>query len=97
MDRERLVVAQKMVKEVLVADEMLEYAVNLVVATHPDGKDVLAEVKQYVMYGSGPRGLQSILKLAKARALMNGRFHVSIADIKSISKPCIKTSHNVEL
>ena len=90
MDRERLVVAQKMVKEVLVADEMLEYAVNLVVATHPDGKDGLPEVKQYVMYGSGPRGLQSILKLAKARALMNGRFHVSIADIKSVAKPALR-------
>lgn len=90
MDRERLLLAQKMVKEVLVADEMMEYAVNLVVATHPEGTDILPEVKQYVMYGSGPRGLQSILKLAKARAVMNGRFHVSIADIKSVAKPALR-------
>ncbi|KGR75232.1 AAA family ATPase [Ureibacillus manganicus] len=90
MDRDRLLLAQKMVKEVLVADEMMEYAVNLVVATHPEGNDVLPEVKQYVMYGSGPRGLQSILKLAKARAVMNGRFHVSIADIKSVAKPALR-------
>lgn len=90
MDHERLIIAQKMVREVLVADEMMEYAVNLVVATHPNGNEALSEVKQYVMYGSGPRGLQSILKLAKARAVMNGRFHVSIADIKSVAKPALR-------
>ncbi|SOC44925.1 AAA family ATPase [Ureibacillus acetophenoni] len=90
MGWDRLLLAQKMVKEVLVADEMMEYAVNLVVATHPEGADILPEVKQYVMYGSGPRGLQSILKLAKARAVMNGRFHVSIADIKSVAKPALR-------
>ena len=90
MDSERLVLAQQMVKEVLVADEMLEYAVNLVVATHPEGEYVLPDVNQYVMYGSGPRGLQSIIKLAKARAVIQGRFHVSIADIKSVAKPALR-------
>ena len=90
MNSESLVIAQQMVKEVLVADEMLEYAVNLVVATHPEGDHVLPEVGQYVMYGSGPRGLQSIIKLAKARAVVNGRFHVSIADIKSVAKPALR-------
>ncbi|MBM7610487.1 MoxR-like ATPase [Lysinibacillus composti] len=90
MNTEGLIHAQKMVKEVLVADEMMEYAVNLVVATHPEGEASLPEVQQFVMYGSGPRGLQSIIKLAKARAVMNGRFHVSIADIKSVAKPALR-------
>lgn len=90
MDTEALITAQQMVKEVLVADEMLEFAANLVVATHPERGDALDEVKQYAMYGSGPRGLQSLIKLAKARALMNGRFHVSVADIKSVAKPVLR-------
>ena len=90
MNGDGLIVAQQMVKEVLVADEMMEYAVNLVVATHPGGDFALAEVQQYVMYGSGPRGLQSIIKLAKARAVMQGRFHVSIADIKSVAKLALR-------
>ena len=51
---------------------------------------LLPDVKQYVMYGSGPRGLQSIIKLAKARALFNGRFHVAVADIKSVAKPALR-------
>lgn len=90
MNTEALIEAQQMVKEVLVADEMLEFATDLVVATHPERADALDEVKQYAMYGSGPRGLQSLIKLAKARALMNGRFHVSVADIKSVAKPVLR-------
>ncbi|MGE7945874.1 AAA family ATPase [Lysinibacillus sp. NPDC093688] len=90
MNTEELIEAQQMVKEVLVADEMLEFATDLVVATHPERVDAVDEVKQYTMYGSGPRGLQSLIKLAKARALMNGRFHVSVADIKSVAKPVLR-------
>lgn len=90
MNSKRLIVAQQMVKEVLVADEMMEYAVNLVVATHPEGDFALPDVQRFVMYGSGPRGLQSIIKLAKARAVMHGRFHVSIADIKTVAKPALR-------
>jgi len=90
MNTEALIEAQQMVKEVLVADEMLEFATDLVVATHPERVDAIDEVKQYAMYGSGPRGLQSLIKLAKARALMNGRFHVSVADIKSVAKPVLR-------
>lgn len=90
MNSDSIILAQQMVKEVLVAEEMMEYAVNLVVATHPEGEDSHPEVKQFVMYGSGPRGLQSIIKLAKARAVLHGRFHVSIADIKSVAKPALR-------
>ncbi len=89
MNAEELVHAQQMVKEVLIADDMLEYAVDIITATHPDSTSV-PEVKQYVQYGSGPRGLQSLIKLAKARALVAGRYHVSIADIKTVAKPVLR-------
>ncbi|WP_337983283.1 AAA family ATPase [Lysinibacillus sp. C5.1] len=90
LDTDELILAQQMVKEVLIADEMLEFAADLVVATHPEKEDAIDEVKRYVMYGSGPRGLQSLIKLAKARALMSGRFHVSVGDIKSVAKPVLR-------
>lgn len=90
MNTDMLIEAQRMVREVLIADDMLAYAVHLVSATHPDESDALPEVKQYVMYGSGPRGMQSMIMLAKARALINGRFHVSIADIKTVAKPVLR-------
>lgn len=89
MDADDLIGAQRMVKEVLIADDMLTYAVELVAATHPEA-DTIDEVKQFVQYGSGPRGLQSLIRMAKARALFAGRYHVSIADIKTVAKPVLR-------
>ncbi|MFX3674268.1 MAG: AAA family ATPase [Paenisporosarcina sp.] len=89
MNAEELIIAQEMVKEVLIADDMLAYAIDLTSATHPND-DASDDVKQFVQYGSGPRGLQSLIRLAKARALVAGRFHVSIADIKSVATPALR-------
>lgn len=89
MNAEEIVHAQQMVKEVLIADDMLEYAVDIIAATHPEEASI-PEIGQYVQYGSGPRGLQSLIKLAKARALVAGRYHVSIADIKTVAKPVLR-------
>jgi len=89
MNAEELIIAQQMVKEVLIADDMLAYAIDLTSATHPND-EASEEVKQFVQYGSGPRGLQSLIRLAKARALVAGRYHVSIADIKSVATPTLR-------
>lgn len=90
MNTDELIMAQQMVKEVLIADDLLSYAIQIVTATNPFSEDALEEIKQYVQYGSGPRGVQGIIKLAKARALVQGRFHVSIADIKAVAKPVLR-------
>lgn len=89
MSTDELIRAQQMVKEVLIADDMLAYAIDLTSATHPND-DATDEVKHFVQYGSGPRGLQSLIRLAKARALVAGRYHVSIADIKSVAIPALR-------
>ncbi|MDN4608954.1 AAA family ATPase [Sporosarcina highlanderae] len=89
MNSETIVEAQEMVKAVVIADDMIDYAVELVSATHHKS-GAGDEWSQYVQYGSGPRGLQSIIRLAKARALMAGRVHVSIADIKTVAKPALR-------
>lgn len=89
MDANDIILAQQMVREVLIADDMLSYAVDLVSATHPEA-DTIDEVEQFVQYGSGPRGLQSIIRMAKARALFAGRYHVSVADIKIVAKPVLR-------
>ncbi len=89
MGAEEIMEAQEMVKEVVVADEMIDYAIDLVAATQ-DKSGSADEWSKYVQYGSGPRGLQSMIRLAKARALVAGRFHVSIADIKTVAKPALR-------
>ena len=90
LNSEKIILAQQMVKEVLIAEDLLSYAVDLCMATSPSSEQAIEEVKQYVLYGCGPRGVQSVIKLAKARALVNGRYHVSIADIKSVFKPSLR-------
>ena len=90
MDAETILRAQKMGREVIIADDLLSYAVDLCMATSPSSVQATEEVKRYVSYGVGPRGVQSVIKLAKARALVNGRFHVSIADIKEVVKPALR-------
>ena len=81
---------QKLAREILVSNEMLDYTVGIISATHPDLEDAPEIVKQYVQYGSGPRGLQSLIRMAKARALCLGRYHVSIGDLKHVTRPVLR-------
>ncbi|MEH6946324.1 MoxR family ATPase [Bacillus sp. JJ634] len=81
---------QSLSKEVLVSEEMLDYAIDIVAMTHPDAEAVPEIVQKYVQYGSGPRGLQSLLKMAKTRALFAGRYHVSAGDVKQTAIPVLR-------
>jgi MoxR-like ATPase len=85
-----VVALQELSREILVSEDILDYAVWLITATHPDSEDALETVKEYVQYGSGPRGLQSLINMAKARALCSGRFHVSIGDLKNVAYPVLR-------
>ncbi|ANU10405.1 protein moxR [Planococcus antarcticus DSM 14505] len=89
MNTTSLIDAQDMVKEVLMAEDILMVAVDMIQSTHPEHSEHEA-IQQYVQYGSGPRGLQSLIRLAKARALMEGRYHVSIGDLKHVAKPVLR-------
>jgi MoxR-like ATPase len=90
MDSQQIIAIQNLAKEILVSEEMLDYAVALVLATHPDEPQAPESVKKYVRYGSGPRGLQALIKIAKVRALCSGRYHVSTGDIKQAVKPVLR-------
>lgn len=81
--------AQVMVKHVLLADDLMDYAITLITATHPESTHV-EDIKRHVQFGSGPRGLQSLIRIAKARAFLAGRLHVSIADLKQSVKPVLR-------
>ncbi|KAB2337479.1 MoxR family ATPase [Cytobacillus depressus] len=85
-----VIALQQLTKEILVSNDMIDFAVSLISATHPDGDDSTEMVKQFVQYGSGPRGLQSLISMAKARALSLGRYHVSMSDMKQVAKPVLR-------
>ncbi|WP_413380682.1 AAA family ATPase [Alkalihalobacillus sp. 1P02AB] len=90
MDEQQLLHLQHLVKDILIADEVLDYAITLIQATQPHSELSSDKVKRYVRYGAGPRGLQSMIRLAKARALTEGRVHVSIGDIKEVCTPVLR-------
>ncbi|WP_203332479.1 AAA family ATPase [Planococcus beigongshangi] len=89
MDATELIAAQQLAKEVLIADDILMVAVDIIQQTDPSRTD-LEDIKRFVQYGSGPRGLQSLIRTAKARALADGRYHVSIGDLKYVAKPVLR-------
>lgn len=87
---EDVLTLQMLAKEILVSEEIIDYAVTIISSTHPDTEEADEMVKRYIQYGSGPRGLQSLISMAKARALCFGRYHVSIGDMKKVAKPVLR-------
>ncbi|MFC7443222.1 AAA family ATPase [Laceyella putida] len=78
---ERLREMQATVREILIADELVEEAVRLLLMTHPTNEAATEQVKRYVRAGAGPRGAQALVQTAKARAFLKGRYHVSREDL----------------
>ena len=79
-----------LVREVPIADPVLNYAVRLVTRTHPDKPEAPEAVKRYVRYGASPRGLQSLVLGAKIRAILEGRFNVAYEDLKAVALPSLR-------
>ncbi|MGE3311568.1 MAG: AAA family ATPase [Limisphaerales bacterium] len=73
---------QKLVREVPVAAHVKDYAVRLILATHPKTQTAVPITNQFLRFGSSPRGAQTLILAAKVRALAEGRFNVSFDDIR---------------
>jgi len=77
-------------KEVVVAPNVLDFGLSMIVGTHPDSPEASPLVKRYVRYGSSPRGAQSMVMAAKVRALLSERFNVSREDLIEVAKPVLR-------
>lgn len=77
-------------REVLVAEEVLDYAVRLMMMTHPEEASAPEGIRKYVRFGSGPRGIQSIISTGKVRAVCQGRMHLSTGDIHAVAIPALR-------
>ncbi|MGF9909993.1 AAA family ATPase [Brevibacillus porteri] len=86
---EQIAEIQQAAREVLVADAVLDYAVKLLLATHP-GEQAIASVNKYVRNGAGPRGAQAIVSLAKVRALLAGRYNLAYEDVTTVALPALR-------
>jgi MoxR-like ATPase len=90
LDRDRLLELMKLVREVPVASHVQDYAVRVVLATHPKTATAVAIANQYLRFGSSPRGAQTLLLGGKVRALAHGRFNVSFDDIQAVAHPALR-------
>ncbi len=87
---EQILKFQWLVRQVPVSTTVARYAVDLVRATRPNDPNAPAMVKKYVQYGASVRATQFITLAAKARALMQGRYHVTHEDVASLALPVMR-------
>jgi MoxR-like ATPase len=78
------------VRQVPLAREVQAYAIQLVMATHPQNKEATPLAKKYVRYGASPRGAQALILAAKIYALLDERYHVSRADVERAALPALR-------
>ena len=93
LDGPTILQMRRWVREVPLADVVKDYAVRLVMHTHPgekQGNGTGGLAQKFVLYGSSPRGLQSLILAAKARALFAGRPNVSFDDVRSLLLPSLR-------
>jgi len=90
LDQAGILALQKTVRKVLVGRSVSSYAVKLVRATRPKSDEAPDFVKKYLTWGAGPRACQALLLGGKAHALLNGRVHVSMEDIRYVARPVLR-------
>ena len=90
LDGAEILEYQQLVRQVVVAEDVARYAVRLVDASRPGRHADLPFVKDWVKWGAGLRASQSLILASKARALMQGRYHVSVADIRALAHPILR-------
>jgi MoxR-like ATPase len=81
---------RELVRQVPLAREVQERAVEIVLATHPDGEGAAELAKKYVRYGASPRGAQALILAGKIHALLDNRYHVSRADIEKAAPAALR-------
>jgi MoxR-like ATPase len=81
---------QQLVREVLVAPPVQDYAIRLVLATHPGGEFQAQETGRFLRIGASPRGAQAIVLAAKVRALLEGRYNVGFEDVRRVYLPAMR-------
>jgi MoxR-like ATPase len=90
IEKARILEMRELVRKVPLARQIQDYAVRVVLATHPENPEATPMSKQFMRYGASPRGLQAVILAAKIRALLEGRYAVSIDDIRHVAAPALR-------
>jgi MoxR-like ATPase len=90
IEKARILEMRELVRKVPLARQIQDYAVRVVLATHPENPEATPMSKQFMRYGASPRGLQAVILAAKIRALLEGRYAVSIDDVRHVAAPALR-------
>ena len=90
MDGEQIIAAQDMVIRMPACDQVVGYAWALVRASRPGAPEAPDFVNKWVNWGAGPRGVLTLISCAKARALLHGRYHASVDDVRAVIAPALR-------
>ena len=90
LDRDAILEVRSVCRDVLVAPHVQEFAIQLVMATQPEHAEAHELSKKYIRYGSSPRGAQALVECGRVRALMRGRYHLSIEDIDAVAPSVLR-------
>lgn len=88
--KERILAMRELVRNVPLARQIQDYAVRVVLATHPGNPEATPLSNKFMRYGASPRGLQAVIIAAKIRALLEGRYAVAIDDIRHVAPPALR-------
>jgi MoxR-like ATPase len=88
-DAEAILAAQRIVREVPIAEHVLRYTARVIEATHPD-RSAVESVKRYVRWGASPRGMQTLVLAGKVRALLEGRYNVAFDDLNAVAPAALR-------
>ncbi|MEJ2649413.1 MAG: MoxR family ATPase [Sedimentisphaerales bacterium] len=88
--KEDIIEAQDLVRHVVIAEHVQDFAIRLVLATHPQGEFAADITNRFIRFGSSPRGVQALVLSAKVRALLDERYHVSFSDISNSVLPTLR-------
>src|SRR3954468_23939493 len=90
MDGEEILRWQALIRKVLVAPPVQDYAIRMLLATHPQSDFAPAVTNRYVRCGASPRGVQALTLAAKVQAILAGRFNVSFEDVRKVYLPALR-------
>jgi MoxR-like ATPase len=87
---DELLAMARVARAVPVASTVSEYAVRLLLATHPEREESSPEVRRYVRAGASPRGLQALIVGSQVRALLEGRYNAAVEDVQALAHPVLR-------
>ncbi|MCC5830878.1 MAG: MoxR family ATPase [Phycisphaeraceae bacterium] len=86
----QIITAQKTVRKVPVPDHVLDFVLDLVRRSRPSEPDCHPFVKELIEWGPGPRACQHLVIASKVRALLRGRYHVTLDDVEALAYPVLR-------